>query len=57
VEEAAVLADRVVILSPRPARVAASLEIPAPRPRRRTDPAVVETVGAALAALGLEARA
>jgi NitT/TauT family transport system ATP-binding protein len=54
VEEAAVLADRVVILSPRPGRVVATLELPAARPRRRTDAAVVETVGAAFAALGLE---
>ncbi len=56
VEEAAVLADRVVILSPRPARVVDTLEVVVPRPgRRRTDPAVVEVVGAALGALGVEA--
>ena len=55
VEEAAVLADRIVILSPRPGRVVATLEVPVPRPRRRTDAAVVETVGAALSALGLQA--
>jgi NitT/TauT family transport system ATP-binding protein len=54
VEEAAVLADRVVILSPRPGRVVATLDVPVPRPRRRTDPEVVEVVAAGLEALGLE---
>jgi NitT/TauT family transport system ATP-binding protein len=54
VEEAAVLADRVVILSPRPGRVVATIDVPAPRPRRRTDPEVVEVVAAGLEALGLE---
>ena len=53
VEEAAVLGDRVVILSPRPGRVVCTLEVRAPRPRRRTDPAVVETAAAGLAALGV----
>jgi NitT/TauT family transport system ATP-binding protein len=41
VEEAALLADRVVLLSPRPARVVATLEVDVPRPRRRTHPEVV----------------
>jgi NitT/TauT family transport system ATP-binding protein len=42
VEEACVLADRVVVLSPRPARVHGTLTVDLPRPRSRTDAALVE---------------
>jgi ABC-type nitrate/sulfonate/bicarbonate transport system ATPase subunit len=52
VEEAALLADRIVLLSPRPGRVVTTLGVPLPRPRRRTDVAVVELRERALAALG-----
>jgi NitT/TauT family transport system ATP-binding protein len=41
VEEAALLADTVVVLSPRPGRVCATLAIPRPRPRRRSDEEVL----------------
>jgi NitT/TauT family transport system ATP-binding protein len=52
VEEAAVLADRIVLLSPRPGRVVATLDVPLTRPRHRTDPAVVELREQALTLLG-----
>jgi NitT/TauT family transport system ATP-binding protein len=51
VEEAALLGDRVVVLSPRPGRVVAELAVDAPRPRRPTDPAVGAARAAALDAL------
>lgn len=51
VEEAAVLADRIVVLSPRPGRVVAELAVAAPRPRRATDETVVQTRRLALEAL------
>jgi ABC-type nitrate/sulfonate/bicarbonate transport system ATPase subunit len=50
VEEALVVADRVLVLSPRPGRVRRELTVHAPRPRTPTDPEVV-----ALRELAMEA--
>ncbi len=51
VEEALVLADRVVVLSRRPGRVVAELRPESPRPRAATDDEVVELRARAVAAL------
>jgi ABC-type nitrate/sulfonate/bicarbonate transport system ATPase subunit len=51
VEEAALLAERIVVLSPRPGRVVAELPVDLPRPRGATDPALVALRERALEAL------
>ncbi|HWN08642.1 MAG TPA: ABC transporter ATP-binding protein [Pyrinomonadaceae bacterium] len=54
IEEAAQLADRILVLSDRPARICRELRVPIPRPRELTHPDVVETVHVILAEFGLE---
>jgi ABC-type nitrate/sulfonate/bicarbonate transport system ATPase subunit len=54
IEEAAQLADRVLVLSDRPARICREFRVAIPRPRELTHPIVVETVHAILAEFGLE---
>ena len=51
VEEAVLLADRIVLLSPRPGRVVETIDVDLPRPRARTDLAVVELRERALGAI------
>jgi NitT/TauT family transport system ATP-binding protein len=51
VEEALVLADRVLVLSPRPGRVVAEVPVAAARPRDRTSADIVALRARVLAAL------
>jgi NitT/TauT family transport system ATP-binding protein len=54
IEEAAQLADRVLVLSQRPARISKELSINLQRPRNPTDSAVVEASKDILEELGLQ---
>ncbi len=54
VNEAAQLADRVVVMSGRPGRIQVELQLERPRPRALTDPEVVEAVRRILHELDLE---
>ena len=51
VEEAAFLADRIVVLSPRPGRPVAEFEVDLPRPRSLTDPTLARLKADAMSAL------
>lgn len=53
IEEAAHLADRILVLGERPARAIFELCLDAPRPRDLTDPQVVDAVRQILGAMGL----
>ncbi|MEI7890250.1 MAG: ABC transporter ATP-binding protein, partial [Actinomycetes bacterium] len=53
VEEAAVLADRVMVLTPRPASVVAEVRLSGSAPRLRTSAEVLTAREAILSALGV----
>lgn len=55
VEEALLMANRVVVFSPRPARIIETIHVDLPYPRRRNDPRLIALRSKALALLGAEA--
>jgi ABC-type nitrate/sulfonate/bicarbonate transport system ATPase subunit len=57
VEEALHLADRVLVLSPRPARIQHVVEVTLPRPRALSDPRLIELKAGLLRELGVDERA
>ena len=54
IEEAAQLADRVIVLTDRPAQIRREIMVRTPRPRDLTDPVVVDTVRQVLAELDMQ---
>jgi len=54
IEEAAQLADRIVVLTERPARIRRQFRISTRRPRELTNPEVVDAMGRILDALDIE---
>lgn len=57
IEEAAQLADRIIVLSERPAQIRDQLRITAPRPRDPTQPEVVKAMHAVFMDLNIEQEA
>ena len=57
IEEAAQLADRIVVLTRRPARIRREFRISTPRPRELTNHEVVDAMGRILDALDIESAA
>ena len=55
IEEALLLASRVVVFSDRPARITTEITVDKPYPRHRDDPEIVALRGTVLEALGLRA--
>ena len=53
VEEAIYLADRILVLSPRPTTIQKSFTVDMPHPRKLSDPAAVELREVLLRELGL----
>lgn len=53
VEEALLLADRVILFSPRPARILEEVVVTLPHPRRRNDPDLIALRSGLLAQLGV----
>jgi len=54
-EEALFLANRVIVLSERPARIKADIKVERPYPRHRGDPYLADLRRQVLSLLGLEA--
>jgi len=54
VEEALLMANRVVVFSPRPARIIETIPVDLPYPRRRNDPRLIALRSTALALLGAD---
>jgi len=55
VEEAVYMADRIMVLGPRPATIQATFEVPFPRPRKLSNPDLQALREAILRELGVEA--
>jgi len=53
VEEAIHLADRIIVLSPRPAMIQATFEVPLPHPRNVASPELVALKASILREFGL----